>query len=214
MSKNKYPEAIYGTRNGGTMTPKQRDGFGGMARRYAYNLGYADGWVDRGKSVRPVPAGWSNLTEAIKAGERIDWERLDGLEAKCVHPEVGTLTHKLERYAQCPADDFTGWYKEDYPTGWSGVFSYSWEGAGGWSLWAKGDLPLRKQTADQLEPGTGFCGTHPESGEKLKGMVVVPSPGARKAVIFTRSVPHVAATDVEVIEAYGVGTYYKPEGDA
>ena len=151
-----YPEAIYGTRNGGTMTHKQRDGFGGMARRYAYNLGYADGrFKERLEASNPL-AGWSNLTEAINAGERIDWDALDGMEAKCVHPELGTLTYKLERDEKYTIDSVIGWYKSDYNSTWSRGLGSAWCGHDGWSLWVKGDLPMRKLTADQLEPGTIF----------------------------------------------------------
>lgn len=207
MTEKKYPEEIYkdAETGGEHFIPRFRETF-----EKAYDLGYQHGQ----KTQEDPLAGWSNLTEAIKAGERIDWDALDGLEAKCVHPEMGTLSYRLERNASYRADKLSGWGKPGIPVGWMGAFVSAWDGESGWSLWVKGDLPLHKQTADELEPGTGFCGAHPESGEKLKGMVVVPSPGARKAVIFTRPVPYVAATDVEVIEAYGVGTYYKPEGDA
>lgn len=205
--KKSYPEEIYkdAETGGEHFIPRFRETF-----EKAYDLGY-----EHGQKTQEDPlASWSNLAEAIKDKARIDWDALDGLPAKCVHPELGTLTYKMERDDNSPSDSYVGWYKEDCPYTWGDAFYESWYGRHGWSLWVKGDLPLRKLTADQLAPGTGFCGAHPESGEKLKGMVVVPSPGARKAVIFTRPVPYVAATDVEVIEAYGVGTYYKPEGDA
>lgn len=206
-----YPEAIYGTRNGGTMTPKQRDGFGGIARRYAYNLGYADGWVDRGKSVMPVPAGWSNLTAAIKAGERIDWDALDGLEAKCVHPELGTLTYLLERDSICSSTIPSGWYMNKSANVWKQAVSDSWYGLQGWSLWVKGDLPLRKLTADQLEPGTCFRGHHythsHDDGEYMT--VVVTDKG--KFVSYLVTADLTPAIEVEVLEVYGVGTFQTPK---
>lgn len=93
---------------------------------------------------------WWNLTEAIASGADIDYERLDWRKAKCVHPEMGTLTHKLMRY-----EDLDGLVldKED-PDAWdcSGddiwkvALTESWLGNGGWSLWVAGKNPLKPAT--------------------------------------------------------------------
>lgn len=218
--KKNYPEEIYPKRK------TEKTAFGIMESWHssnldyerAYDLGYRDGrFKERLEASNPL-AGWSNLTEAIKAGERIDWERLNSLEVKCVHPELGTLTHKLERFAQCPADDFTGWYKEDYHTGWSGVFSYSWEGAGGWSLWAKGDIPLRKLTADQLEPGTCFRARYEKNGETHNyawAQLLKPSGQKHRVIFLSQALTTLFGSafpeDVEVVEVYGVGTFPTPK---
>lgn len=213
-----YPEAIYGTRDGGTMTHKQRDGFGGMARRYAYNLGYADGWVDRSKGVLAPLAGWSNLTAAIADGERIDWEALDGLEARCVHAELGVLTYKLERDGSFPPAKYSAWYKTGCSVIWLEALIKSWLGLGGWSLWVKGELPLRKLTADKLEPGTCFRARYEKNGETHNyawAQLLKPS-GQKHRVIFlsqalTTLFGSALPEDVEVVEVYGVGTFPTPK---
>lgn len=163
MSKH-YPDEIYGTRDGLTMTLKQRDGFGGQARRRAYDLGFRDGrFKERLEASNPL-AGWSNLTEAIKEKVRIDWERLDGVEAKCVHPDMGTLTYTMKRDQPEPANTIHGWNTRESMV-WEWAFELAWQKADGWSLWVKGDLPLRKLTADQLEPGTIFEAILPDEKE-------------------------------------------------
>lgn len=236
MTKKKYPEEIYPetatqTIDGPVYWISHRKDY-----ECAYDRGFEDGRFKGSLDALNPLAGWSNLTEAIKAGERIDWERLDGLEAQCVHPELGTLTYKLERDAQCPADDYTGWYILGRPDGWPEVFFCSWKDTGGWSLWVKGDLPLRKQTADQLEPGTCFKGKwmgevrdclmyqeapayHEVDGEevgpvyelKAVGVNIYPQESREGA---STSPVNWLASQVEVLQVYGVGTFEMPEGDA
>lgn len=221
--KKNYPESIYRNRKGGMLPSYQRKGNGGWARRHAYDLGFYLGQHrerERLEASNPL-AGWSNLTEAIKAGERIDWERLDGTEAKCVHPELGTLTHRLERNDSYRADKLSGWGKPGIPAGWMGAFVNAWGGDYGWSLWVKGDLPLRKLTADQLEPGTCFAARH-NKGEYTQSYSyaqLVKADGQKPMVVcYSRYLTDIFATidpkEVEVIDIYGEGTFEKPEGDA
>lgn len=214
MTEKNYPEEIYkdAETGGEHFIPRFRETF-----EKAYDLGYEHGQQTQGDTL----VGWSNLTEAIKAGERIDWERLDGLEAKCVHPELGVLTHKMERDQLCLADDYTGWYKGDFPTGWSEVFFCSWQDCAGWSLWVKGDLPLRKLTADQLALGTCFAARR-NKGEHTKSYSyaqLVKADGQKPMVVcYSRYLTGIFATidpkEVEVIDIYGEGTFEKPKGDA
>lgn len=222
--KKKYPEEIYPKRK------TEKTAFGIMESWHstnldyerAYDLGFRDGrFKERLEASNPL-AGWSNLTEAIEAGERIDWERLDGLEAQCVHSELGALTHKLVRDQPEPPDGWAGWgTKETELTHWDTIFECAWAGSSGWSLWVKGDLPLRKRTADELEPGTCFRARYEKNGETHNyawAQLLKPS-GQKPRVIFlsqalTTLFGSALPEDVEVVDAYGVGTFPTPEGDA
>lgn len=228
MSK-KYPEVIYkefptcGSEQGNIAAHA-------AGRQHAYDLGY-----EHGKQAEGDLTGWSNLTEAIKAGEPIDWDTLDGAEAKCVHPEQGTLTHKLEREDAYSPEDCFGWYKEGDPV-WVKALYCSWLGHLGWSLYIKGDLPLRKRTADQLEPGTCFKGKC--MGEVRDCLMYQEAPAyyevddeevgpvaELKAVgvnLYHRESREGASTSpvnwlasqVEVLDVYGIGTFQKQKDQA
>lgn len=207
MSKE-YPVEIY---------PKPNELIKDSAERI-YDRGYSDGL----KAQRDL-TGWSNLTEAIKAGERIDWEQLDGLEAKCVHPELGSMTHKLERtpHDGGEASVYYYWTLQSVTSPWELALSKSWNGLAGWSLWVKGELPLRKRTADELVPGTCFRARYKKNGETHDyawAQLLKPS-GQKPRVIFfslalTTMFGSALPEDVEVVEVYGPGTFEKPEGDA
>ncbi|HIY94964.1 MAG TPA: hypothetical protein H9821_04780 [Candidatus Rothia avicola] len=204
MSKE-YPVEIY---------PKPNELIKASAERI-YDRGYADG-----QQAQRDLTGWSNLTEAIAAGERIDWERLDGVEAKCVHPELGTLTYKLKRFHRWPANTFYGWSSRGSIV-WEWAFELAWKNSGGWSLWVKGDLPLRKLTADQLEPGTCFAARHNKGKytQSYSYAQLVKADGQKPMVVcYSRYLTDIFATidpkEVEVIDIYGEGTFEKPEGDA
>lgn len=229
MTRNSYPEEIYTTETGATITsPKKRR----MVEK-AYTLGTLrsgatrqdldkayDVGFERGKKHKDNLTGFSNLTEAIAAGERIDWDALDGLEAKCVHPELGTLTHRLERNTQWSKHTSIGWHHNKEAT-WAAALNHAWGDKGRWSLWVKGELPLRKQTADQLEPGTCFRARYEKNGETHNyawAQLLKPS-GQKPRVIFlsqalTTLFGSALPEDVEVIEVYGVGTFKKPKENA
>ncbi|WP_237185512.1 hypothetical protein [Rothia nasimurium] len=210
MTVNKYPEDIY---------PKlgfRTDGFGRLTYRTTYNsdferaydLGYQDGQQAQGD--HPL-AGWSNLTEAIADGERIDWEKLDGLEAKCVHPELGALTHRMERDSAYPPYEYVGWDEEASFAVWSEAFYSAWYGRNGWSLWVKGDLPLRKLTANQLALGTIFIGKCPAEGEDMS-----PEPMFRTAGhVIAFDYFQLLQVDPSEVEVYKVvGQLKTPKEDA
>lgn len=207
--KKNYPEEIYkdfpicGSEQGNIIAAYR------SGRQHAYDLGYQQGQRTQGDPL----AGWSNLTEAIKAGERIDWERLDGLEAKCVHPGRGTLTHRLERDNFCFSNSPGGWYINESANVWKQAIFDSWHGQQSWSLWVKGDLPLRKQTADQLALGTCFR-AHYKKGAYIHTYdwaQVVEVAGIAHVACYNERFTHVIASydlaDVEVLEVYGVGTF-------
>lgn len=199
----------------------------------AYSTGYLDGMKAR-KTTDPL-AGFSNLTKAIQDGTRIDWEKLDGLVAKCMHPEMGTLTHAMRReepgapytYMGCDVSESIVWE-------WS--FELAWQGASGWSLWVEGELPVKKRTADELEPGTCFKGRcmdevrdcvfyighsyslddHEESGwatsERRVVGVNLYSKLSREGA--TPKSVNWLAEQVEVIEVYDIGTFQVTKEEA
>lgn len=212
MTQNKYPEEIYrvGKTDNYVAMPIVRE-----TLENAYDLG-----LEHGQPGDPL-LGWSNLTEAIKAGENIDWERLDGLPAKCVHPEVGTLTYKLERDFGYEPESCAGWYVEDYPRVWIGALNHSWDGIEGWVLYIKGDIPLHRQTADQLEPGTCFRARYEKNGETHNyawAQLLKPSGQKPRVIFFSLALTTLFGSalpeDVEVVEVYGVGTFPTPKENA
>lgn len=166
----------------------------------------------RGSLVRkPAPdplEGFSNLTEAIKAGEPIDWEKLDGLKVQCVNPELGALRGKLERVSLYYPFSATAWWKDDSDRAYIEAFNQAWRGKDGWSLWVEGEIPLRRKTADQLKVGTYF--REVEGGALMyvgaghqRGLKAV----YRSPEMFVSPVP---AEKWEVIEE--CGPFQKPEG--
>lgn len=223
MTEKKYPEEIY---------PKlgfRTDGFGRLTYRTtfnsdferAYDLGFKNGKLKADLENQAPLVGWSNLTEAIKAGERIDWERLDGLEAQCVHPELGTLTIRLKLEEDLdgnlphPVDTPQAWHEESSEL--EDVIESAWLSNGGWSLWVKGGLPLRKRTADELEPGTGFRARYTKGAGTYTyaWAQVVQVLGEIKVVCFnetfTSIINRYAPANVEVLEVYGPGTFQTPK---
>lgn len=125
-----------------------------LAAERAYDLGLRDG----AKPTDPL-AGFSNLTNAIQGGIKIDWEKLDGLVAKCVHPEMGTLTKKLVRNCNWDIDGVMAWY-ERYDTMFGIILGMSWRGTDNWSLWIEGEIPIKKRMASELPMLTHFKGAY------------------------------------------------------
>ena len=154
--------------------------------------------------------GFSNLTEAIKAGEPIDWERLDGLKAQCVQPGSGSLSGKLVRDDCWLANSGSGWevhgMSADYLT------VTAWYGEDGWSLWIEGEIPLVRKTADQLDVGTYFRGEIPCYVE-CEAYVGGEEFGIGKRVHRAPSMidSTVPASEWVVLEEYG--TFQKPEDE-
>ena len=211
-----YPEEIYATLDGASLTDKVLRFTGDeWGRRNAYNIGCARGYqsgYEAGKAEQADSLeGFSNLTEAIKAGDPIDYEKLDGLNVHCVNPDVGGLHWKLVRNKLRPAGIPAGWRREDANNLNVTAFVYSWTGSYGWSLWIEGEIPLVRKTADQLEVGTYFLGKargddpylayvgHPLKIDVVK--TVYYAPEMLKAVT--------PASEWVVIEEYG--PFQKPE---
>lgn len=102
--------------------------------------------------------GYANLTAAIKTGDPIDWEQLNGRKVKCINPGAGTVSGKLERDPKWKANKLHGWWNPMMGSVYTIALAQAWEGKDGWTLWIEGEIPLRRKTADQLEIGTYFLG--------------------------------------------------------
>lgn len=160
-------------------------------------------------------AGYSNLTAAIKAGEPIDYEKLEGRFAKCVHPELPTPfpIGNLQVHHDSSLSTPTGWRETIDSLGSVRryVLMHSWWGEYDWSLWVEGDIPLRHKTADQLELGTYFLGkAHNDSS----CLAYVGRPLTSDTVNTIYYAPEMLkaitpATEWEVLEEYG--PFQKPE---
>ena len=172
------------------------------------------------RTVRAVRAeqadpleGYSNLTVAIKDNEPIDWEKLNGLKVQCVKPNIGELQGELKRFSHYYPFTSSAWWDDDADIIYASAFKKAWDGDDGWTLWIEGEIPLRRKTADQLPLGMCFLGTHPEvvGGVELRGVVVTGPSEVDKSVIYSNALSRRAATEVEVVEEYGIGTFQKPE---
>ena len=211
-----YPEEIYATRNGGTLASEDMQVSGSAwGRRHAYNIGCARGYqsgYEAGKAEHTDPLeGYSNLTEAIKAGEPIDWEKLDGLKVQCVNPNLGTLRGELKRYRHHATNIPSGWWITGSDEAYVNALVAAWYGRGGWALWLEGELPLRRKTADQLDYYTYFYGHTP--GEKpVMAYVGGSESGSGRRVHYApcMATSLTRASNWVVLEEYG--TSPKPEG--
>lgn len=206
-----YPEEIYRTFNGGTLTDYHRDwGRDGAGRRHAYEVGYE---VGKAEQADPL-TGYSNLTAAIKAGEPIDWEKLDGLVAKCVHSTLGDLLYSLEVDGNGRKviweSEGNFWFTTSGGNVWAEALREAWQGENGWTLWVEGEIPLRRKTADQLEVGTYFLGYAP--GYK-QGTAYVGGGefDAEKRVHYAPSMRKSTTPASEWVVLEELGTFQKPE---
>lgn len=218
--KKKYPEEIYkdAETGGEHFIPRFRETF-----EKAYDLGFRDRrFKERLEASNPL-AGWSNLTEAIQDGERIDWDALDGIEAKCVHPEIGILTSKLDRDPiELELEKAEAWFTNKADVAWGSALLQAWRCADGWSLWVKGDLPLRKRTADELEPGTCFRARFKRNGTEHNykyAQLVNVTPEKQVVICYSHQLVsifnrHYAPGEVEAIEVYGIATFPAPKEEA
>lgn len=122
--------------------------------------------VTLGKEHSQADTGdWHNLTEAIADGEPIDFEKLDGREIRMVNDDDGRELrgYNLEKHPYLDVEKHSsGWLtKQGIDSNCASCeLEESWNGKGGWKLYVKGELPLRKRTAEQLPFGTEFQGTY------------------------------------------------------
>lgn len=173
--------------------------------------------MTHGKEQSDPLDGFSNLTQAIQDGVRIDYSRLDSKLAKIFHGEHGVLLTQLELQEDSSGllihpnlEEPDAWREEGGPL--TDLLDESWLGNFGWSLWVEGDIPLNPPTVDELEPGTGF------RGEYLNGVcydyVIYNDRGGKKRAICLSTGVREDPTDIDVIEVYGVGTFEAPNEEA
>ncbi|WP_237220412.1 hypothetical protein [Rothia nasimurium] len=225
--KKNYPEEIYETRDGLTMTIKQRDGHGGRARRRAFDLGYEQGRLDGGQEHLEPGALWTRLNRSHPAWGRIDWVALYKRPATLIHStsmsviatEVASKGPYSVSYDDGPRETpaHQALLLKALPTmthsSLHGATQAALEDRDGWALYVLGQLPLRKLTADELAPGTCFRGKHPDvhDGAALNCIVVEQPNSMPKMVIYTNPITNQRASEVEVVEVYGVGTFQTPK---
>lgn len=111
--------------------------------RRSYRVGLRDGATQARHNDHVE--GFSNLTEAIAQGVQVDWERLNGVKATCLHPSLGVLHYQLVRDREFSETTPDGWCVTEYVNSmraWNTIFRVSWYGEEGWSLWVQGDIPI------------------------------------------------------------------------
>ena len=167
---------------------------------------------EAGKAEKTDPLeGFSNLTDAIKAGEPIDWERLDGLKTQCVNHDVGTNRGELGRNETYTSERSAGWFYKSMDKTYVRSLIDAWRGDDGWTLWVEGEVPLRRKTADQLEVGHFFTGVLSDTiRESLMCVAGELGNGKRVRYAYDFMPSHHPAEKWEVIEEHG--TFQKPEG--
>lgn len=208
----KYPKEIYKDINGKEMTNPERLWGEGMNRRHAYYLGHEAGYAKCLAEQADPLAGYSNLTAAISAGEPIDYEKLDGLNVKCVNPDVGKLRGVLVRNRRLKPDTSDAWWGESETASYINALYDGWKGNDGWSLWVEGEVPLRRKTAEQLPLGMCFEGEYHNSRIEL-AQVIANRYGKRLVTDHEeKNIGGYAEEEVEVVKEYGIGTFQKPEG--
>lgn len=152
MIEKNYPEEIYSPVWGLNPHNPECKSITSAAIEKAYDLG-------RTHAADPLE-GYSNLTEAIKDGAGIDWEKLDGREIRMVNEDGREICgYKMESEEGAASGNRI--LSTDKPI--SGKFlsaeiNESYRGHRGWTLYIKGEVPVKRKTADELEPGTEFFG--------------------------------------------------------
>ena len=212
-----YPEEIYKDIDGKELTDRERFWGEGINRRRSYDLGHEAGYAKCLADQADPLAGYSNLTAAIKAEQPIDYEKLEGRFAKCVHPELPTPfpIGNLQVYHKSELRTPTGWREAIDSLGSvrRHVLMHSWWGDYDWVLWVEGDIPLRRKTADQLEVGTYFLG---ELGGRSIDFMYVGRPidtDKEKTIYYAPDMLKAItpASEWVVLEEYG--PFQKPEGE-
>lgn len=158
--------------------------------------------------------GFTNLTEAIKAGKPVDYEKLEGMNAHCINQDVGGLHGVLERNLDCNINHPAGWKSVSMDGVYISALIHAWNGDNGWELWVEGDIPMRRKrrkTADQLKEYTYFRGKS-GSGKTYLLYVGFPITSDRRNIRYAPSMlkSFTPADEWEVLEEYG--TFPKLEG--
>lgn len=218
MSKE-YPVEIY---------PKPNERIKDSAERI-YDLGFEQGRLEGRREKLEPDSGWTRLTTSNSDWDRIDWAALYGRPTILTHSAsfsvisteiISKGPHTVgydDGPREIPANQalLLKALPKMVHSALHGATQSALEGKDGWAMYVCGDIPLRKRTADQLEPGTCFSGSHPEvcEGEAIL-CVVIETGDLSKRVLYLGPTISRPASEVEVIEVYGAGTFDTPEGDA
>lgn len=149
---------------------------------------------------------WHNLTEQIQAGANIDWEKLDGVPAKCVHESGAVYQHKLVRNKEHHLAPVT-MLEDNYPTGWGVPFVYAWHGDTGWTLLIDCPVPLKRKTAAQLPTGTYFKGKAEWTTGDTTGLYVIGESAQGKFILNGHDYLPCAGDASQWIVAQELGTF-------
>lgn len=212
MENTQYPESIYiQTIGNGVVVEASPHGINGAFAQHGYRIGLKEGMNQA--SNNPLE-GYSNLTKAVQDGVKVEWGRLDGLQAKCVNKHHGIVSTRLTLQEDSSGllihpdlSESDAWREEGEPLAY--LLDESWLGNFGWSLWIEGSVPVEKVTADTLEPATCFLGKAPN---RRGGQLFIRYdnrnhiPENRARVVPLDSGASLEASSVEVIEVYGIGT--------
>lgn len=200
-----YPEEIYATLDGGRLTDHLRNAEAGWGRRLAYQVGKVE-------QTDPFE-GYSNLTEAIRTGKPIYWERMEGVKVKCANRSIGTLRGELKRNTAWGENGVAGWYRRDMDYSYVNAFVSAWNGEDGWTLWVEGEIPLIRKTADQLEPGTEFHGVLKNSEPDGVAPELMLRTQGHVLHLDDYTISQLSPRHFEVVKVVGAyDTFQKPEG--
>ena len=149
-------------------------------------------------------AGWT----LFKPSDGLDYEALDGREAKLVHRDgvEVTLTMRRDTSSVQPASAPPAWDASDCLVA---AFFAAWRGQSGWKLYIKGDLPTKRVTADTLEFSTCFAGVLP-SGKSESKLICIMGHDGNSLTYSIAGNASFSSSEVKVTEVYGIGTFQKP----
>ena len=147
MTETNYPEEIYSPVWGLNPHNPECMSITSAAIEKAYDLG-------RTHAADPLE-GYTNVTQAIRQGVNIDYEKLDGRRVLFLNRNNDRVETALERNKSNPVDEPAGWSCLAFE-----LLRQAWHGQNGWTLYADGEIPVKQMTARELEPGVYFKGTH------------------------------------------------------
>ena len=172
--------------------------------------------LDHNPYPKDENAGWT----LFKPSDDLDYEALDGREAKLVHRDgveaklvnrdrvEVTLTMRRDTSSVQPASAPPAW---DAPDCLVAAFFAAWRGQSGWSLYIKGDLPTKRVTADTLEPGD-IVNLHKDGTSETWEYAVCVAPGKIAVADDNRTIVlHRNLENITVTRRYGKDPAYKEE---
>lgn len=150
MSTKEYPKELFETDYAlGSVDPDSR---AAQHRKMGF---------DCAQRIQEQSGNWHDLTAAIKRNDPVDFEKLDGRKVRFTDGGA-SIESTLERDEEFLPGRPTAWMvsnDNDSSYLWR-FFSEAWNGKHGWTLYLDGEIPMKKQTADELPFGTNFKDSH------------------------------------------------------